>query len=117
MNLFYCLFLTFLLSPVLATQAKISGTAKNFIEYQWPKDGDKYVPQRTTFIIRPSKSFIENRSASDFSFTVYGEISGGHLGKVIISDDHQTVIFKPDLPFALDESVSVKLTITGLENA
>lgn len=84
------------------------------IEYQWPKDGDEYVPQRTTFIIRPTKSFMQNKTASDFYFFVNG-INGSYTGKVVISDDNQTIIYKPDHPFNLNDVVYVNFAVKGAE--
>jgi hypothetical protein len=92
------------------------GNTSLAIEYQWPRNGDVYVPQKTTFIVRPSKSFMNGRSAKDFIFTVDGELSGAHSGKVLISSDEQTVIFIPAQPFALNENVTVRLEISGAEN-
>ncbi len=77
---------------------------------------DIYVPQQTTLIIRSSKQVRQNRKPSDLSFEVHGDISGDHFGKVIISDDNLTVIFKSDIPFSLNENVHVKFQILGAEN-
>ena len=68
---------------------------KEKIVYQSPNDDDKYVPERTTLIIRPDAALVRGRSAQEFSFEVRGEFSGMHSGNVLISDDNETVIFKP----------------------
>ena len=86
------------------------------IIYQSPNDGDTYVPERTTLIVRPYPSFVRGRSEKDFSFDVHGESSGTHSGKVLISDDNETLVFKPYQPFALNERVNVTLSISGMEN-
>ena len=86
----------------------------NHIIYQFPKDGDVYVQPGTTIIVRLSKAVHDN-SPSDFSFTVKGEQSGQHLGKIVIPGDNNTVIFKPDNPFTLTEKVDVQLTIACLD--
>lgn len=91
-------------------------SAKFPVEYQWPRNGDIYVPQTTTFIVRPAKSFMNGHTAKDFTFNVHGELSGTHSGKVLISTDDQTIIFKPDHPFETNENVNVRLEISGLEN-
>ncbi len=42
-------------------------------------------------------------------FTVSGTVSGNHSGKVVLADDEKTVIFKPNLPFTLGETVQVDI--------
>lgn len=120
MTRFYSILFTFLLfwSTSLHAQdaPQTAGSGKYPIEYQFPANGETDVQQRTTLIIRPSKTFMQGHSASDFSFSVIGEISGIHKGKIFISDDNQTVIFKPEQPFSVSENVSVKLEISGSEN-
>ncbi len=109
-----------LLFPVLSAQAQnafqSSGAAKSLIEYQWPRNGDIYVPQKATFIVRPLKAFMNSHSTKDFAFTVLGQSSGNHPGKVSGSTDNQTIIFEPDQPFALNENVIVTFQITSSEN-
>jgi hypothetical protein len=99
----------------LQAQNKIqsSGSASKGIEYWWPMDGNDYVPLTTTFIVRPTKQIMFNRKASDFIFSVQGDKSGSHSGKITISDDDQTIIFKPDMPFALDETIHAVFQIGG----
>ena len=46
---------------------------------------------------------------------VTGSKSGLHSGKVILSADNRTVIYRPDLPFALGEKVTVGLN-RGIES-
>jgi hypothetical protein len=94
---------------------KTSGSLKHVVEYQWPMDGNDFVPQRTTFIVRPAKEITDSHTIADISFVVTGSRSGIHNGAAAISDDNRTIIFKPDLPFALDETVSSVLSISGEE--
>lgn len=120
MKLRYIVLLIVIFFPVARSQSQISrqdiGSVKSVIEYQSPMNGDIHVTQRTTLIIRPTKEIMSSRSDKDFVFSVIGELSGVHTGKVVISDDNQTVIFKPDHPFAVNEKVSVRLEISGIEN-
>ncbi len=120
MQFLYKIFLLLLLFPVFSLKAQNSqlnlSSTKSIIEYQWPLNGDDNVPQRTTFIVRPSKQVMQNRSVLDFSFGVIGTISGKHSGRVLISDDEQTIIFKPDQPFELNEVVNVQFAVPGIEN-
>jgi hypothetical protein len=105
---------TFSLAQNNATQS--TSSAKELAIFLSPKNADLYVPARTTLIVRVSKNILAGVAASDFSFTVRGEVSGIHTGRVVIADDERTSIFKPDVPFVLNELVHVKLTIAGGEN-
>ena len=119
MKFSYCLFLLTLLFPVLPLNAQnlllSPGSESSAIEYQSPNNGDEYVPQRTTLIVRLRKSFMGGHSAKDFFLSAQGNLSGSHSGKVVISDDDQTVIFIPEQPFAVNEHVKVNLSISGSE--
>ncbi|MDP4219011.1 MAG: aryl-sulfate sulfotransferase [Bacteroidota bacterium] len=120
MKIFYFVLFATYLFPITVVQAQnpstSSGSSKFLIEYQWPKNEETDVPQRTTFVIRPTKAFMTGRSANDFAFDVRGSLSGWHSGRVLISDDAQTIIFKPDQPFGLSESVRVQFNMPGVEN-
>ncbi len=83
------------------------------ISYQWPHDGATYIPAKTTIVIHPQISVIPGNSTRDFSFCVNGSKSGIHNGKVLISDDSQTILFQPDKPFVLNERVHVDFAIAG----
>ncbi|MDP4219007.1 MAG: aryl-sulfate sulfotransferase [Bacteroidota bacterium] len=93
-----------------------STTLRNAVAFVFPKDGDLYVPTRSTIAFRLAPNAFVGAAPSDFSFSVGGEQSGLHSGKVVIADDGQTVIFKPDAPFALNEVVHVSATVTSSEN-
>lgn len=45
---------------------------------------------------------------------VRGELSGIHTGKTILTSDRKKIIFKPDVPFAFNEKVEVK--VNSLKN-
>ncbi len=108
------LFLVFFIiqvSVAFSQNAILNSTCnKTAAIYLSPKDGDIYVPSKTTLIIRPIGDIVRLHSASDFSFTVIGSQSGVHTGKILISDDNRTIIFKPNNPFTLNEKVAVKFT-------
>ncbi|MFI5264142.1 MAG: aryl-sulfate sulfotransferase [Candidatus Kapaibacterium sp.] len=120
MKFFVSLFLLVLLFPAISAKAQntvqSSGFGKKDIQYQSPVDGEMFVQQRTTLIIRLAKQLVTGHSAQDFSFIVRGELSGIHSGIVVISDDNETVTFKPDQPFVSNESVSVTFSIANAEN-
>jgi hypothetical protein len=118
MQLFYRAIFIVLLSPVLAfaqNSPQNSDAVKSQILYQSPYNGEADVPQRATLIIRPSKDFLAGFSVHDFSFSVTGQFSGVHSGEVHLSDDNQTITFKPSSPFTLNEIVYVSFEIIGNE--
>jgi hypothetical protein len=77
-------------------------------KYQFvsPRPGARLVPPGTTITIRPG-GLINKQSVSSALFSVVGERSGAHSGSVAVADDQQTIIFKPQNPFALGERVRV----------
>src|SRR2546421_7765404 len=93
-----------------------TGTGDDNIVYQFPKNGDIYVPIRAALIIRPAKAIIRGHSAQDFSFKVRGEQSGEHSGKIRISDDGETITFLATEAFALNEKVDVSCKLITDEN-
>ena len=109
------LFIIAMLTARLQAQNAPIERAKNLIEYQSPNNEDTYVPERTTLIVRLNSIIISRHAVSDYSFEVRGELSGIHQGKVLISDDNETVIFKPYQPFTLSERVNVTFSISGAE--
>lgn len=116
LRLFIVLMLTTVFGVRLLAQNASYGSEKNIIAYQSPNNGDTDVPERTTLIVRPDATVVRGHSAQDFSFDVRGESSGEHLGKVLISDDNETIIFKPNQPFILHERVNVAFSIAAAEN-
>ena len=85
------------------------GSISDAVVYFSPKNGDAFVPTRSTIVIRLAKGVLVDALSSDFSFAVFGELSGIHSGKVVVSDDDRTIIFKPDVQFAINENISVTL--------
>src|SRR5438105_1602928 len=76
-------------------------------QYQSPLPGAHFVSRATTIAIRPEE-ILDARSTTNRSlFIVRGSASGYHAGEIVLSDDRQTLIFKPDQPFASGETVSV----------
>ncbi len=109
--------LIFLIASVLHAQSlAITDAASSRIIYRSPKNGDTYVPTRTTLIVRPDQEVMRGRSVTDFFFTVIGQISGVHEGQVFISDDKLTIIFKPNFPFVLNEKVNVTFSTPYIES-
>ncbi len=75
-------------------------------EYISPRPGAHLVSAGTTIAIRPS-DILDGDSLSGDLFTVTGSESGVHAGRVVLADDHETVIFEPDRAFAPGEAVAV----------
>ncbi len=85
------------------------------VQYLSPLPGAVMVSRESSIIVR----FNHGSAALDLDpsvmFVVTGERSGGHFGSVVFSDDGQTAIFKPDVPFEPGERVF--LTIRYRENS
>src|SRR5439155_1976527 len=77
--------------------------------YISPRPGAGLVSPGTTIAVRYGPK-IDAASVRDGLFQVEGAQSGRHTGRIILSDDHSTVIFRPYLPFAPAEKVSVNLS-------
>ncbi len=88
-------------NPVFA-QTKI-----DFV-YAIPTQNALYVHPQTTITINSPEKIKESDALAAF-FTVTGTQSGDHSGNVVLSDDQQSIIFKPDQVFAYGEVVSVTL--------
>ncbi len=78
------------------------------IIYVSPLPDSKYVTPESNIIIRADENLIASSIRSKL-FNVVGSQSGQHDGKVILSSDQRTVVFQPQTPFALGETVSVSL--------
>ena len=108
--------LFFFSSLVHAQSFKDISAFNDLLVYRSPDNGETYVPARTTLIARFDHAIVRRHSTEDFSFIVRGESSGIHLGKVLISDDKETVIFKPSQTFNLGELVTVILSFEDEKN-
>ncbi len=80
----------------------------NKYQYIYPVPNSEMVSSKTNIIIR----FGENINRSTISpglISVNGSISGAHNGNFILSDDNQTLVFNPSLPFVYNETIFVLL--------
>ena len=75
--------------------------------YQSPEPGSIDVSPATNIIVRYAKPLEKSTLLTPSLFMVQGSMSGLHSGKVVLSDDQRTVVFNPDVPFALAETVNV----------
>src|SRR5947209_19077477 len=90
--------------PFIAVNGQVrQNPGAKIIEYQSPYNGERDVNEQTTLIVRPVKSFMAGKQATDFAFSVKGEQSGMHRGTTIIAAGG-TIIFQPEALFALNEN-------------
>lgn len=77
------------------------------LQYLSPLPGAKLVSSETNVIVRLSGG--PDRYAFDLAtmFSVVGSRSGRHVGHAVITDDGETVVFKPSTPFEPGEDVTV----------
>ncbi len=78
------------------------------IQYISPMPYSLYVSIQNNIIIRANERLSESDVDNNL-LNVYGAKSGTHLGKLILSNDQRTLIFKPYVPFAYHEKVNVRL--------
>lgn len=91
---------------VMAAGANAVATAAQFT-YISPVPGSAYVSTRTNIILR-SPGLIAAGGTIDNSFlSVKGAKSGTHAGSLTVSDDGETLVFIPAVPFAAGETVHV----------
>ncbi len=99
----------FLQSYVAQSRASLAVTP----EYYSPLQNAEYVSKAATIIVRYGPD-LTDQDIKSLNFTVKGARSGPHTGRIILADDHRTVIFKPDQPFTPGEKVSVNLNSLDL---
>ncbi len=83
-------------------------------EYVFPASGSLFVSCNTTLIFRPGVPLPEAFDPRTITVSVSGETSGPHTGSVVLSDDGQTLIFRPGRSFAPGENVTATVSAPGL---
>jgi len=78
-------------------------------QYYSPVQNASYVSKNTTIAVRFGPG-LTTQDLATLRIMVTGDISGLHVGQTLLADDHKTVIFKPDQPFAPGEQVQVSVT-------
>ena len=96
---------TILLMIVTISNPVFAQTKIDFV-YAIPATNALYVHPQTTITINSPEKIKENDALAAF-FTVTGTQSGNHSGNVVLSDDQQSIIFKPDQSFSYGETVLV----------
>ncbi len=89
-------------------QRKKANWGHSNIVYISPMPGSKYLTPSTNIIVRADKN-LNASTIQNSLFNVVGSLSGEHDGKVILSNDQQTVLFNPNAQFVLGETVSVSM--------
>jgi hypothetical protein len=102
-NYLFVLFLL-IIFPLVKIFAQ-PGIKENY-QYLSPLPNAILIQPETEIIIRPG-NYIDPSTLSDEFIEINGSKSGIHQGKVILSDDEKTIIFKPNTPFELGEFVNV----------
>lgn len=92
------------------SQKKFSGS----YEYLSPVPNAELVQPESEIIIRQGKDIRLSTLLNDF-IIVRGSKSGNHPGRLILSDDHKTIIFKPNSAFSFGENVNVQI-VKGIMN-
>ena len=77
-------------------------------EYFSPIPGSRLVSPWNNIVIR-NGSVIDRGTVDGRTLSVIGSASGVHTGRLTLLDDRKTVVFDPDQPFALGETVEVSL--------
>lgn len=77
-------------------------------EYVSPVPDAKYVSPRNNLILRTGQRIVRG-DLHQAEIVVTGSVSGVHGGSLDISDDQQTVLFQPDVPFTTGEDVHVQV--------
>lgn len=81
--------------------------------YLSPVPGSICVTKETNIIIR-YKNNLDYNTISSNNFKISGTISGRHSFKIIQTDERNTIILKPDVPFMEGEDVKVNI-ISGFK--
>lgn len=105
-------------SILFSVPALLSGQSVGF-NYISPRPSAKYIQPGHNIALRHGDPFSSDVTTKA-DLVVDGSVSGNIAGELTLSDDHRTLIFIPDVPFAPGESVRVSVaagleTVTGLE--
>jgi hypothetical protein len=79
------------------------------IVYVSPLPGSQYITPSSNIIVRADADLNAGTIQNNL-FNVVGSSSGKHSGKIILTDDQRTVLFQPETPFSLGETVNVSMT-------
>lgn len=94
-----------LLSPPMST-----GEVTHPFAYVSPRPGSQYVSTESVLILRPGGALSGYKFAANDVWTVRGDRSGLHPGKIVFADDNKTLIFRPEQPFQAGERVTITIS-------
>ena len=83
---------------------------KSQFQYLSPVPGSSLNQPETNIIIRYGMPYNPADIIGRDILEVVGSKSGKHKGKIILSEGDRTLLFYPDIPFTIAETVSVKLS-------
>ncbi len=104
-------FIVILLGFLVSVGVRATGTlpdVRGDIVYVSPVPGAKYILPETNVILRFNRTVNRSIIFQPGLITVVGSMTGDHRGNLVMSDDDQTVIFKPEEVFQSGEEVTVK---------
>lgn len=93
---------------VMFSTGMIAPFNANSIVYANPVAGATDINPETTITVRYSGK-LNLVEAANIQIQVVGSLSGSHSGKVVLSDDQKTAIFRPDKSFSNGERVTVSV--------
>ena len=102
------LFLFQLLLVFSAENAFSQEDVSKMYEYLSPIPFSEYHNPETAILVRYGAK-IDISSLKNELLQVTGSISGKHTGKITVSQDQRTIVFKPDQAFSFNEEVSFHL--------
>jgi hypothetical protein len=70
----------------------------------------RYVLPASTIIVRFDRALDRDASSLPVAISAEGSASAAHEGRLVLTDDGRTVIFKPRTPFDWGEKVTVRVT-------
>lgn len=108
------LLMVFFVSAILVHEVSTAGVPRTI--YQSPAPGASLVLPSSNIILRLLGAVDAPSVSAAGMFAVRGSRSGAHSGTTKIADDGVTILFKPDLPFAPGETVSVRVGL-GIRTA
>lgn len=108
-SIIFLIIINFLFSSYLFTKDRYNSD----LLYLSPIPGSKYNTKETNIIIR-FKEDLNNRKILVNNFKITGSKSGDHSFDIIQTEERNTVILQPDIPFTAGEDVMVKI-LNGLK--
>jgi hypothetical protein len=85
-----------------------SGNLFSTVIYLDPKPGAKYVSINNSIIIGLDQTINESH-LNNISLNIRGTKSGVHTGRLLLSSDKKSIIFKPDNAFSASEEVKINV--------